>query len=60
MKFDVVIPDWSEGCPLRIGGIEADDKTGAEKIVVEWVNRRAGYDYCQKLPDGTKFFRSQE
>lgn len=54
MKFQITIPDWSDGCPLRITNIKADNKEAAIRQVVEWVNQRAGYHYCDDLPPGTK------
>lgn len=54
MKYDVIIPGWSEGKPLTIPEIEADSPEDAVQQVVAWVNRRAGYSYCSSLPAGTK------
>jgi hypothetical protein len=54
--FEVEIPCWSDGCPLTITGIEAMHDDHALEIVVDWVNRRAGYHYCNRLPPGTKVF----
>ena len=54
MKYDITIPQWSEGKPLHIRDIEADTAIEATEKVVEWVNNRAGYHYCDNLPIGTK------
>lgn len=53
MRHNVTIPNWSEGVPLTITGVEAADEAGAIASVVAWVNRYAGYDYCAALPAGT-------
>lgn len=52
-KYFVAIPDWSEGKPLYFEGVEAESAQGAEQKVVDWVNRRAGYRYCDRLPTGS-------
>lgn len=59
MFYAVTIPDWTEGVPLTIENVEAADKNAAIAAVVAWVNRRAGYDYCAALPEGTTV-REQE
>lgn len=33
MIYEVIIPDWTEGCPLRVQNVEADTPIGAcEKV----------------------------
>jgi hypothetical protein len=51
--YTVRIPDWSDGRHLDLTNIEADGPEGATAKAVEWVNRRAGYHYCDRLPAGT-------
>lgn len=53
MKYNVTIPNWTEGCPLTLTNVDAENETGARAVVVAWVNRRAGFDYCTDLPAGT-------
>jgi hypothetical protein len=48
--YTVRIPDWSDGRHLDLTNIEADGPEGATAKAVEWVNRRAGYHYCDRLP----------
>lgn len=54
MSYRVTIPQWSGGQFLRIVEIEADTAVEATEKIVNWVNRRAGYHYCDSLPIGTK------
>jgi hypothetical protein len=56
MKYDVEIPDWTEGKPLHVVGIESPDPRAALCRVIDWVNRLAGYSYCCELPAGTKVY----
>lgn len=53
MKYNVTIPEWTEGVPLVITNVEAACEAEARAYVVAWVNRRAGLDYCAGLPAGT-------
>ncbi len=53
LRWDVKIPDWSEGKPLWIENVEADTPEEAKAKVVAWVNERAGYAYCTDLPEGS-------
>lgn len=53
MKYNVTIPEWTEGAPLILTNVEAENEADARVIVIAWVNRRAGYDYCHELPSGT-------
>jgi len=53
MKFDVTIPQWSEGKPMTFKGIEADTAVEATAKTVNMVNQIAGYHYCDNLPVGT-------
>ena len=59
MKYGIIIPQWSEGKPLYIRNIEADTPSAARAKVVNWVNKRAGYHYCDKLPDNCIVKRSK-
>ena len=52
MQYDIMIPQWSEGKPLHIRNIEALTPQEAREKVITWVNRRAGYHYCDELPKG--------
>lgn len=56
--YQVVIPGWSEGKPLAMRGIVAASGQEAEAKVVEWINKRAGYHYCDKLPPGSSIART--
>lgn len=54
MMFTVIIPDWSEGKCLRVEHVNAASEEKAESQVVDWINELAHYNYCTKLPPGTK------
>lgn len=51
--YEIIIPDWLEGCSLTVPAA-AESAAGALAAVVAWVNRRAGYRYCDRLPPGTR------
>ncbi len=53
MTYEVTIPDWTEGLPLTVK-VNAESENEALQKVTDWVNKRAGYHYCDNLPLGTK------
>jgi cupin superfamily acireductone dioxygenase involved in methionine salvage len=52
MKYGVKIPDWTEGLPMTII-VEAENESDAYQKTVDWINKYAGYHYCDKLPIDT-------
>jgi hypothetical protein len=58
MKFYVTIPCWSDGVPLTLKNLEAENESDAYQKAVDWVNSYAGYHYCDKLPVDTKVKKS--
>lgn len=54
--YSVTIPYWSEGCPLTLTGIRAVSRRDAVIQAIQWVNRYAGYHYCDALPAGSRAF----
>ncbi len=51
--YEVTIPSGSEGLPLT-AKVDAETEDEARQKVIDWVNQRAGYHYCDSLPPGTK------
>lgn len=51
--YSVTIPCWTEGVPLHINNITAESGHKAWAWVVDYVNRRAGFHYCDDLPFGS-------
>ncbi len=53
-RWEVIIPKWANGLPLSIINVEAETKEQAKQRVVDWVNERAGFVLCEKLPPYTR------
>ncbi len=52
MKYGVKIPEWHLGESLTIL-VNAENKSDAYQKAVDWVNKYAGYKYCDTLPIDT-------
>lgn len=52
--YDVIVPEWHVGCPMRFRDVRADTPHDAYRYVLALVNKMAGYDYADSLPLDTK------
>lgn len=51
--YEVTIPGWHVGTPLTLEHVRAVSRRDATIQAVQWVNRYAGYHYCDELPAGS-------
>lgn len=51
-RWIITIPDWSEGKPIRFISVK-NTQAEAVRQVIDFINARAGYQYCDKLPPGS-------
>lgn len=47
--YEVKIPSWSEGKPAFFSA-RAVNPRDAITMLIQWINRYAGYRYCDRLP----------
>lgn len=60
MTYEVEIAGWHGSKPLIMTGVEATSGEEAYQKTVDWVNRYAGYHYCDRLPEGSRVFSGND